>query len=83
MANLIRFQQLFARHLVRGEQYMSLAAIQPLPLFEQRLVIERRLVTGKVADGKIQALFQQQPFKLCRRCADQFQLHGFLALAKT
>ncbi|MNJ78087.1 hypothetical protein D3C77_757400 [compost metagenome] len=75
MAHLVHLQQPLPPNASLAEQHMPRAAIQPLPLLEQRLVIEGCLVAGKVADGVIQPLFQQQPLKLCRRCTDQLQLH--------
>ncbi len=82
MAHLVHRQQPLPPNASLTEQHMPLAAIQPLPLLEQRLVIEGCLVAGKVADGVIQPLFQQQPLQLCRWRTDQLQLHRLLAPAK-
>ncbi|MNS84928.1 hypothetical protein D3C72_1187730 [compost metagenome] len=62
---------------------MVAGAIQALGLLEQRRVVERRLFAGEVTNGKVKALLQQQALKIRGHGTDQFQAHGFVALAKT
>ncbi|PAV69385.1 hypothetical protein WR25_17286 [Diploscapter pachys] len=82
VAYLIGLEQLLAGYLGLAEQHVSLAAVKPLALLEQRQVVERRLVAGEVADGAVQALLQQQAFEFGRWRAGQFQAHALVTLAK-
>lgn len=82
VAHLVGLQQPLKRNFRLAEQLMAFAAVQALPLLEQRLVVKGRLVAREVADGIVQPLLQQQPFQLRWWRTDQFQLYRFFTRAK-